>query len=280
MQKEKTYPGLYIGEDTNTRTVVPVLAAEGYYVLMLCGRTPENETLLGRRYYDYSDAALTCCAPDRAASYTQTALRCRWIAAFRPELFDEARSEKALDDYTFFTYYPNESLHLSVAETGVMTSCITDIRTELQGPRDHYSGTILARHIHRILDYATRFHERQFITRDLVVEKIIAAYDRLLEHYMETGRLRTDGLPTAQYCADKLCLSEACFCDLVFHKTGLAHDCYFETKRIETAQRKLTGSNVSLEQLVADLGFPSIQYFSYIFKKLTGCAPCNYRFLS
>lgn len=279
MKKENTYPGLYIARDSETR-IVPGLCAEGYHVIMLCGQTPENETLLGRRYYDYSDAALTCCTSDRAAIYTQTCLRCRWIAAFRPEFFDEARSEKTISDYTFFNYRPNESLHLSVAETGVMNSCITDIRIELQRPRDHYSGAILARHIHRILDYATRYYERQFITRDLVVERIIGAYDRLLERYLQTGSVRTLGEPAAKSCAENLQLSEACFRDMLKHKTGLTHESYFQTKRIETAKRKLTGSNVPLQQLVADLGFPSVQYFSYIFKKLTGCTPCNYRFLS
>lgn len=98
-------------------------------------------------------------------------------------------------------------------------------------------------------------------------------YDKLLGQYMESGKLRTNGLPTTKYCADKLSLSEACFCDVLLHKTGLAHECYCQIKRIEIAKRKLTDSAISLQQLVADLGFPSVQYFSYIFKKLTGCAP-------
>lgn len=282
MQKKSTYPGLYIAEDVDTRTTVQTLCAGGYYIIMLRERAPENENLLGRCYYDYSDAALTCCAPglSQSATYMKSCLHCRWIVAFRPELFEEAPTGKEISGYTFFTYYPRESLHLSVAETEVMTSCINDICIELQRPRDNYSSTILAKHLHRILDYATRFYERQFFTRDLVVENIIAAYDKLLGHYMESGRLRTNGLPTAKYCADKLFLSEACFCDVLLHKTGRTHDCYCQIKRIEIAKRRLTGSAVSLQQLVTDLGFPSVQYFCFLFKKLTGCAPNNYRFLN
>lgn len=282
MQQERTYPGLYIAEDADTRTLVPALCDGGYYVIMLRERAPENETLLGRRYYDYSDAALTCCAPglSQSVTYMKTSLHCRWIVAFRPELFEEAPTGKDISGYTFFTYYPRESLHLSVAETEVMTSCINDICTELQRPRDHYSSAILAKQLHRILDYATRFYERQFFTRDLIVENIIAAYDKLLGQYMESGRLRTNGLPTAKYCADKLHLSEACFCDVLLHKTGRTHDCYCQIKRIEIAKRRLTGSAIPLQQLVTDLGFPSVQYFCFLFKKLTGCAPNNYRFLN
>lgn len=282
MQKEKRYPGLYIAEDIDTRTLIPNLCTQGYYILLIRSRTPENETLLGRRYYDYSDAALTGCAPGvfQTTFYMKTSLQCRWIVAFRPELFEDVLSENELSEYTFFTYYPKEALHLSVAEIRVITACINDLYTELQRPRDHYSNTILSRHIHRILDYTVRFYERQFITRELVVEKIIARYDSLLGEYIESGKLRTYGVPTAQYCADKLLLSEACFCDVLKHKTGHTHECYTEIKRIEIAKRQLRSSNLSLYQIVAYLDFPSIQYFSYLFKKLTGCGPNYYRFLN
>lgn len=282
MQKERTYPGLYMVEDSDTHTIVPTLCAAGYYVVMFRGRTFENETLLGRRYYDYSDAALTCCAPGlfQVASDMMTSFQCRWIIAFRPELFKEALSEKEISEYTFFTYYLKEALHLSITEIEIITACIDDICIELQRPGDHYSSAILAKHIHRILDYITRFYERQFFTRELFVEGIIARYDKLLEEYIESGKVRTYCQPTTKYVADKLCLSEAYFSDMLIHKTGHTPDCYFQTKRIEIAKRKLTGSNISLQQLVADLGFPSVQYFCYIFKKLTGCAPNNYRFLN
>ena len=282
MQKERTYPGLYMAEDSDTGTIVPALCAEGYYVIMLRGRAPENENLLGRRYYDYSDAALMGCAPglSQAAFYMRASLQCRWIIAFRPELFEEAPSDKDISEYTFFSYYPEESLHLSVAEIEIITACINDICTELQRARDHYSSSILAKQIQRILDYITRFYERQFITRELIVEEIIACYNKLLGEYIESGKLHTNAQPGAKYFADKLCLSEACFSDVLIHKTGRAHDCCFQTKRIEYAKRKLANSNISLQQLVADLGFPSVQYFCYLFKKLTGCTPNNYRVLN
>ncbi|WP_298613012.1 AraC family transcriptional regulator [uncultured Odoribacter sp.] len=275
MQKESTYPDLYIAGDTDTRTLIPGLCMQGYYVLLLRNRAPENETWFGRRYYDYSDATLTCCRPglSQSAVYMKNPLDCRWIVAFRPELFEEAPSEKDLSDYTFFAYQPQEALHLSVAETHVLVECIEDICVELRRPRDQYSSCILARHIGRILDYTVRFYERQFITREWAVEKTITAYDHLLRQYMETGQLRTRGLPDAKYCADRLRLSEACLCDMLKQKTGHTHDNYVQIKRIEIAKCRLTTLKLPLQQIVTDLGFPSIQYFNYLFKKLTGCSP-------
>lgn len=282
MEKYITYPGLYIAGDPDTRSIVPKLCAQGYYVIMLRGRSSENETIFGGRYYDFRDATLVCHRSGfpLPTIYTETLQNCQWLVAFRPELFEQTPREKEISDYPFFSYRPEEALHLSVEEIKVITGCIRDICLELRHPIDHYSGVILAKHIVRILDYITRFYDRQFITRELAIEKIIARYDKMLEQYMKTGRLYTQGLPTAKYYADRLLLSEAYFHDILRHKTGRTHDSYVQTKRIEMAKRKLTGSNIPLRQIVATLGFPSVQYFCYIFRKLTGYAPNNYRFLN
>ena len=281
MSKCRTYPGLYIIEDSDTHVIVSELCAQGYYIIILRNRAPENETLFGRHYYDYSDTTLTCCAPElaQAAIYIKKSLPCRWILAFRPELLKKGPSEKDISDYTFFFYRPNEALHLSIAETKVITSCIDDICTELLHSKDHYSSRILAKHIGRVLDYTIRFYERQFITRDLIVEKIISHYDKLLEEYMIVNQLCIIGLPTARYCADRLRLSEVYFCDVLKHKTGYTHDSYVQIKRIEIAKQKLAGTNQPVQQIVTDLGFPSVQYFCYLFKKLTGYTPNCYRTL-
>lgn len=282
MQKETTYPGLYVAKDSDARAIVPGLCARGYYVILLRERSDENEAYFGRCYYDYSDAAITCCTPglSKAAIYMKSSLQCRWIVAFRSGLFEETPSEKEISDYTFFTYYPEEALHLSTAEIEVIAGCINDIRIELQRPGDHYSSSILAKHIHRLLDYITRFYERQFITRELANDSILVRYEALISRYMAGGNLQTQGLPDIIHCAKALCLSETYLNDLLRFKTGCAHDCYVELKRIEIAKKRLAGSSDSIHRIAAELGFPSASYFSYLFKKLTGTAPNNYKLLN
>ena len=52
---------------------------------------------------------------------------------------------------------------------------------------------------------------------------------------------------------------------------------YFQQKRFETSKRMLSDKN-NTTALVADkLGFSNVQYFSSLFKKITGVAPNEYR---
>ena len=75
------------------------------------------------------------------------------------------------DSYTFFAYHKEEALHLSQRETAKVTCCLENIEDELHHAIDTHSGTILSRHIELLLDYCTRYYERQFITREKDVYK-------------------------------------------------------------------------------------------------------------
>ena len=81
--------------------------------------------------------------------------------------------EKTIEEYTFFSYAPKEALHIYQKERRILSSCVDDIRRELHHGTDSYKRTILTRHIIRLLDYATRFYERQFIVRELNNERLI-----------------------------------------------------------------------------------------------------------
>ena len=53
---------------------------------------------------------------------------------------------------------------------------------------------------------------------------------------------------------------------------------YFEFKRLEVAKRMLLKSDATPAIIARQLGYPNVQYFSLIFKKITGVAPCDYRY--
>jgi len=129
------------------------------------------------------------------------------------------------------------------------------------------------------LDYTTRFYERQFIVRELNNELLIRQYEKLVKQYIGDGKLAQKPL-TSAYCAGQLHLSEAYFNDLLELQLGHTHSCHLQLKRIEMAKEKLRSSGESLSQIVHELGFPSIQYFSFLFKKMTGITPNSYRSLS
>ena len=55
-----------------------------------------------------------------------------------------------------------------------------------------------------LLDYCRRFYNRQFLTRKVENTDLLRKFDRLLRDYFDEGRQLSSGIPTVQYCADKL----------------------------------------------------------------------------
>ena len=177
------------------------------------------------------------------------------------------------------SYASKEALHISQKERRILSSCVDDIRRELHHTTDSYKRTILTRHITRLLDYTTRFYERQFIVRELNNELLIRQYEKLVKQYIGEGKLAQEPL-TSAYCARQLHLSEAYFNNLLELQLGHTHNCHIQLQRLEIAKEKLRSSGESLSQIVHELGFPSIQYFSFLFKKITGITPNSYRSLN
>lgn len=274
---ELQFPGLYIGCATESHAIFPYLCRSGYYCLILTDSPVEICTRYGRLHCDYCDGTIIGYRPDTVcmefpASYL-------WTVAFHPDLFKGRILEKTIEEYTFFSYALKEALHVSLKEKQILSSCVDDIRRELHHGTDSYKRTILTWHIIRLLDYAARFYERQFIVRELNNERLIRLYEKLVRQYIDEGKLTKEPL-TSSYCAGQLHLSEAYFNDLLELQLGHKHNCHIQLQRIEIAKEKLRSSGKSISQIVQELGFPSVQYFSFLFKKITGVTPNDYRCFS
>ena len=269
------FPGLYIDEAADPCPTLPSLGLYGYYALVMTADLAESGTKYGRQYYDYNSGALICRCP--GAAYAELPASCLWTVAFHPDLFTDRIQEKRAEEYTFFSYAPGEALHVSDEERRILTSCFDDLRRELRHGADGYTHTILTRHITRLLDYTTRFYERQFITRNTANEALVQEYEAFADRYLVDGRWAIQGSLTAACCAERLRLSEAYFEDLLEQEFGHTHQCHMQLRRIEIAKRKLRLSREPLCQIVRDLGFPSMQYFSFLFKKMTGLSPGEYK---
>ena len=125
--------------------------------------------------------------------------------------------------------------------------------------------------IELLLDYCTRYYERQFITRENKNKAILEKLERLLDEYIISGKLENGQLPTIEYCTAELNLSVAYFNDLLRFETGKTLEEYFQFKRLSVAKTMLL-KNGNTPALVAR----QLQYFSLIFKKITGIAPSEY----
>lgn len=250
-----------------------------FYTILLIEECIDDSTCCGRKYYDYSSATMVFLAPGEIFRLSETgALPNKgWLLAFHPDLLFRTSLKNHIKNYTFFSYRKEEALHLSKRETATITYCLDNIEEELHHAIDMHTRTILSRHIELMLDYCTRFYERQFITRETKNKTILEKMEAMLDTYIDSGKLQNGKLPTSEYCSEGLGLSTPYFNDLIKFETGKTLEEYFQFKRLEVSKKMLLTADNTPAIVANRLGFPNVQYFSFIFKKITGIAPNEYR---
>ncbi len=263
----------------------PGLARESvkfeFYAILLIEECPDGCSCCGRMYYDYAHATMVFLSPGEVfrMSENNTLPEKGWLLAFHPDLLCCTSLKNHIRNYTFFHYRKEEALHLSQRETEKVTCCLWNIEEELHHPIDGHTATILSRHIELVLDYCSRYYERQFITRENKNKALLKRLDRLVGNYISSGKLLSGKEPREGYFAAQLDLSVAYFNDLLRFETGMSLGEYTQLKQMEMAKTLLRKGEMSSVQVACLLGFPSVQYFSNLFKQLTGMSPDEYRYL-
>ena len=234
----------------------------------------------GRRHYDYAEGTVVSFAPGQVVQAEPTnpdVLPQSIGLLFHPDLIHGTSLSRKMERYTFFSYDEAEALHLSERERHDYMDILDSISKELHHPIDKHSRELLCDRIGLLLDLCLRFYDRQFITREVVNQDLLAAFDRYLNAYFKEGLATRKGFPTVAYFADKLCLSTGYFGDLIKKETGMTAQRYIQNKIIDLSKRDLLGSTLSVSEIAYSLGFDYPQHFTRLFKKQTGLSPTEYR---
>ena len=160
-------------------------------------------------------------------------------------------------------------------EHDIIVSLMQQIRKELSNKPDELQNPIIIGYIELTLNFCQRFYNRQFITRKLENSDVLVKFDRLLREYFEQKKQLKFGLPTVQYCADKICMSANYFGDVIKKTTGDTASNYIRRFIIQLAKNGLAGGE-SVTQIADRLGFEYTQHFSRLFKKQEGITPREY----
>ncbi|MGC4038995.1 MAG: helix-turn-helix transcriptional regulator [Chitinophagaceae bacterium] len=251
----------------------------GLYAIFLkelkCG-----ELRYGRSHYDYQEGTLVFIAPGQVLGMqpkVKTFEPKGWALVFHPELIKGTSLGKHIHDYSFFSYDSNEALHLSEKEKQLVLDCFIKIQYELEQSIDKHSKTLIASNIELLLNYCTRFYDRQFITRDNANKGILEKFEDLLETYFLSDKPQNNGLPSVASCADDLHLSPNYFGDLVKKETGRSAQEYIQAKVISVAKEKIFDIDKSISEVAYELGFKYPQHFTRLFKQKVGISPNEYR---
>jgi AraC family transcriptional regulator, transcriptional activator of pobA len=236
----------------------------------------------GCNYYDYEEGTLVFVAPGQVIGVESSeAFQPQGkVLVFHPDLIRGTALGKHIQDYSFFSYDVHEALHLSEAERKIIFECFGKIDFELQHPIDKHSKKLIVSNIELLLNYCTRFYDRQFITREVPHKGVLERFETMLNDYFQSEKPQTLGLPSVGYCADELNLSANYFGDLIKKETGKSAQEYIQAKLIDTAKEKIFDTTKSLSEVAYELGFKYPQHFTRLFKQRVGYTPQEYRMLN
>ncbi|QRR01388.1 helix-turn-helix domain-containing protein [Dyadobacter sandarakinus] len=236
----------------------------------------------GRKHYDYQEGSLVFVAPGQVLGVEPAAeafIPQGWTLLFHPDLINGTPLGRHIQDYSFFSYNVNESLHLSDKEKNIVVDCLSKIEYELDQNIDKHSKLLIASNIELLLNYCIRFYDRQFITRDNANQGILERFEYILNGYFLSDKPQNEGLPSVTYCAEALHLSPNYFGDLVKKETGRSAQEYIQSKVIDLAKERVFDRNKSVSEIAYELGFKYPQHFTRLFKQKAGVTPNDYRLM-
>lgn len=242
-----------------------------------------GELKYGRSHYDYQEGTLVFIAPGQVMAVqpgVKTYEPKGWALLFHPELIKGTPLGRHIHEYSFFSYDVNEALHVSEKERQIVLDLFGKIQHELDQSVDKHSRQLISANIELLLDYCTRFYDRQFITRDHSNSSIIERFEGVLNSYYSSDKPVENGLPSVAWCAAELNLSANYFGDVIKKETGKTAQEYIQAKVIDMAKERIFDLEKSVSQVAYDLGFKYPQHFTRLFKQRVGCTPNEYRTLN
>ena len=200
-----------------------------------------------------------------------------YLLMFHPDLLRNTPLGRIMREYSFFSYETNEALHLSVEERQIIMDCFHKIQYELNHPIHRHSKNLITDSIKTSLITAHVSMTASSSHATTKTETSSQDFERLLDEYFHDGAAKRIGLPTVQYCADKLCLSPNYFSDLLKKETGSTALHFIHDKSIEIAKTELASTDDTVNEIAYNLGFQYPQHFTRLFRKEVGYTPNEYR---
>lgn len=228
--------------------------------------------------YDYRRGTVICVAPGQVGGKEDNGERVDltgWALLFHPDLLRGTHLEKDIKGFPFFDYRVNEALYMTDEEYGVLSSLMQQMHDELQKEHDKQQDHIIVEYIALVLNFCQRFYNRQFLVSEQKDSDLLVKFDGLLRDYYERGLQMSFGIPTVQYCAEKLCMSSNYFGDVIKKATGDTASNYIRQFIVRLAENELASGN-GIAQTAYNLGFEYPQHLSRMFKKQTGMTPTEY----
>jgi AraC family transcriptional activator of pobA len=234
----------------------------------------------GQQDYDFDDGVMFFMSPNQVfgieagENYTKPS---GWLLLIHPDFLWNTSLAAVIKSYGYFSYAVNEALHLSEKEESMLTDIIKNIEREYRSTIDNFSQSVMISQIELLFNYANRFYNRQFITRQKVNHDLLLKLESLLDEYFSSQNESQTGLPTVGYVAGKLNVSPNYLSDMLRTLTGRNTQQHIHEKLIEKAKEQLATTSLSVSEIAYRLGFEHSQSFNKLFKNKTNVSPLEFR---
>lgn len=261
-------------------SVDPINIVLDYYSISL-KRGLTGKFKYGQQEYDFDEGIMYFIAPNQVFriehSKEEVLKQTGWMLLIHPDFLWNTTLAKRIEKYEFFNYEVNEALFLSEKEEVTIINIFRNIQQEYHSNIDKFSQRIIISQIEVLLNYAERFYQRQFITREKTNHNILNRLENFLTGYFEETNVAIHGLPTVQLVSEKLNVSPNYLSGLLKVLTGQSTQQHIHDKLIEKAKEKLSTTDLSVGEIAYALGFEHPQSFSKLFKTKTNLSPLEFR---
>ncbi len=233
----------------------------------------------GQGYYDFDEGGLLFASPNQIIGNQNEELRdcSMYTLLIHPDFLIGYPLAKKIKQYGYFSYSINETLHLSEEEKVTIISIFKMIEDELNSRIDDFSQDVVISQIELLLNYASRFYKRQFITRKVPNTDLLQKLEQILDDYFSAGKPLNSGIPTVQFLSENLNVSPSYLSDMLRAQTGQNAQQLIHMKLIEKAKELLSVTNLSVSEIAFRLGFEHPQSFSKFFKTKEKLSPLEFR---
>lgn len=254
---------------------------QDYYTIGL-KRHVAHKFFYGQQEYDFDEGLMTFVAPNQVISLAdnpniKVGKPSGYLLLVHPDFLWNSTLAKHIKSFEFFGYGVHESLFLSKKEEQQMVDILKNVQREYESNIDKFSQKIIISQLELLLNYAERFYERQFITRNISNHEVLNRLEAALNDYFREESLIEKGLPTVHWVAGELNLSPNYLSSLLKSQTGQSTQQHIHDKLIAKAKEQLSITTLSISEIAFNLGFERHTSFTKLFKSKTEMTPLEFR---
>lgn len=200
-----------------------------------------------------------------------------WLLLIHPDFLWSTALAKKIKSFEFFGYAANEALFLSEREEKAIEQILLSIESEYLSAIDKFSQDLIINQVERLLIYAERYYERQFITRKKSGYDLLEKFENILLRHFENKEGLDKGIPTVNAIAEELHISSNYLGTLLRIHTRQNTQQHIQSRMVDYAKERLSTTDISVSEVAYELGFEYPQSFSKLFKQKTNQSPTEFR---